>query len=720
MKINKKKTLLTLVLSMFVSVVLCAEHPCLTITKGEVANMRNSLQVDNLFSKSVHKIKGRVDAAMAEPRDVPVPKDAGGGYTHERHKSNAQLMYEAGLMYQLFDDEVYAKYVKDMLVEYAKMYKTLPLHPVEKSSYRGRLFWQGLNECVWLVNAAQAYDCVYDYLSTRDRKMIEEGLFRPMVNFIVEDNKTTFTKIHNHATWAVAGVGMISYVMGDYDMVERCLNGYDKDGESGFLRQIDDLFSPDGYYAEGPYYQRYSLQPFVTFALVVNNNDPQRKIFEYKNGVLVNAVFTLLQLSDEKRRLFYFNDSLTKDWSTTELVWGVDIAYSVSGDKRLLSVAKLQNRVTVSNAGLKVSQDLKDALPFEQTTLNINDGKDGKSGGVAVLRTRPKNGVTVSMKYTSQGMGHGHFDRLSYVLYDRGEEVVFDYGAARFLNIEQKNGGRYLEENDTFAKQTIAHNTLVVDKKSHYNAKLKQASKYSPDLYYFDNTPDVKMISAVEKHAVKGVELQRAIFLLSESVLGEPVVVDLFHAYSDSLHTYDLPLHYKGQLIETNYAYTAKTKAQKPLGKKYGYQYFWVAAKADSLPSTATTTWLNNGRFYSLSMVTDTNSTIYLCRLGANDPNFNLRPEPSIMLRSTGCADATFVSVLEAHGEYNPRQEFTNGSYARVHDVEVLADTDAYTVVRFGYDNKEVTLCYSKRDNNENATHKYENYEWVGAYKLFY
>jgi hypothetical protein len=42
-------------------------------------------------------------------------------------------------------------------------------------------------------------------------------------------------------------------------------------------------------------------------------------------------------------------------------------------------------------------------------------------------------------------------------------EVVQDYGLARFVNIDQKNGGGYLRENTTWAKQSIAHNTLVIN-----------------------------------------------------------------------------------------------------------------------------------------------------------------------------------------------------------------------------------------------------------------
>src|SRR3546814_10351649 len=63
---------------------------------------------------------------------------------------------------------------------------------------------------------------------------------------------------------------------------------------------------------------------------------------------------------------------------------------------------------------------------------------------------------------------HGHFDRLGWLYYDETGAVVTDYGAARFLNVEAKHGGRYLPENDSWASTTIAHNTLVVDEQSHF------------------------------------------------------------------------------------------------------------------------------------------------------------------------------------------------------------------------------------------------------------
>ncbi|MFX5602785.1 heparinase II/III family protein, partial [Acinetobacter baumannii] len=85
-----------------------------------------------------------------------------------------------------------------------------------------------------------------------------------------------------------------------------------------------------------------------------------------------------------------------------------------------------------------------------------------------------------------QGMGHGHFDRLNLIFFDNNVEVLSDYGAVRFLNVETKTGGGYTKENDTWAKATVAHNTLVADKTSHYKGNWEEAEKATPSLIYFD------------------------------------------------------------------------------------------------------------------------------------------------------------------------------------------------------------------------------------------
>lgn len=697
------------------------KHPCLILTDESIKSVKNELKYTGLLSSSINDIKFRIDGKLNDTIDVPIPKDAGGGYTHEQHKRNYTMMYESGILYQIYKDKKYAELVKNTLIKYASMYSKLPLHPVKKSSYRGKLFWQGLNESVWLVYTSQAYDCIYDYLTKDERDYIENGLFKPMVKFLAIDNEKTFTRIHNHGTWSVAAVGMISYVMGDIQMAKNAICGPKGYSKAGFLAQIDELFSPDGYFVEGPYYQRYSLQPFITFALAINNNEPERKIFEYKNGVLVKAVTTLLQMTEDNGDLLYLNDCLEKNWKTTELVWGVDVAYSLTKDKTLLSIAKEQGVVMISKEGAEVSKDINKALPFEHHSINISDGPLGKNGGIGILRTK-NNGSTTSlvMKYTSQGMGHGHFDKLSYTFYDNNNEIVKDYGAARFLNIEPKNGGHYLYENDEYAKQTIAHNTLVVDKKSHYNGSLKIGSKYSPSFYAFSGDGNDKMISAVDTNAYEGVKMHRTMFLLSSDYFEYPVMIDVMKVDSKENHIYDMPVHYNGHLINTNYRYNAFTDSRKVLDDKNGYQYYWIEALADSLSKVSTTTWLCENRFYSLSTITNIGDEIYLNRLGANDPKFNLRHEPCIMYRSNG-KNKTFVSAIEIHGEYNPQLEYTLNPYSNISDIILDYDTDEYTIIKIKTKKgQSLTICLSNKNNDVNAEHHVNGLIWKGTYKIFY
>ena len=121
--------------------------------------------------------------------------------------------------------------------------------------------------------------------------------------------------------------------------------------------------------------------------------------------------------------------------------------------------------------------------PFAFKTLELRDGPHGHSGALVVLRSGPEpDAAAVVFKAASQGLGHGHFDRLGLLYYDNGDEIVADYGAARFLNVEPKFGGRYLPENETWAKQTVAHNTLVVDQSSQFGGDWQRGEELTPTM----------------------------------------------------------------------------------------------------------------------------------------------------------------------------------------------------------------------------------------------
>ncbi|PZP62612.1 MAG: alginate lyase [Pseudoxanthomonas spadix] len=678
-----------------------------------------------LFAREQARASRELDKQLQRGIDVPVPKDPGGGYTHEQHKRNYQAIEAAGTLYRLTGDKRYAAFARDMLLRYAKLYPTLGPHPAGRSEVPGRLFWQTLNDAVWAVHAIAGYDAIRDTLTPADRRTIDDNVFRAMARFMSDESPDNFDKIHNHATWAVAAVGMTGYVLRDPTLVDKALKGTRQDGSAGFLKQIDQLFSPDGYYEEGPYYQRYALAPFILFADAIARNEPQRKIFQYRDGVLLKAVDTLVQTS-YGGYFFPLNDAiLDKGVDTEELVAGIDIAYAQTGDTRLLSVAQQQKRVLLSPEGLAVARALQEnkARPFAFHPTLLRDGGDGRQGAMAILRMNGDDGQALVMKNTSQGMGHGHFDKLNWIFYDNGQRVVTDYGAARFLNVEAKQGGTYLPENKSWAKQTVAHNTLVVDETSQFDGDWKLGEQRPPRQLLFADTADTQVSSARMDGAYDGVSFTRTLALVSHPDLGEPVVIDLLRVHGDKAARYDLPLHYAGHIMQVGFK-AERAVAERPvLGKANGYQHLWVDATSQPAAGERTLEWLLDGRFYTYRFAASAPTRAILAESGANDPDFNLRREPALIQRMDGQKDATFYGVLEPHGEYNGTAEYVRGANSRIDRLERIRGRDADVVVLTLAGGKTLALAVADDGSDATAEHHVSgdgyDYRWRGGWARF-
>lgn len=715
------------------------EHPKLILTAQGVKDIRAQLGSIPIFDKTLEKVKAEVDAEIALGIDVPIPKDYSGGYTHARHKQNWFILQKAGVLFQILDDEKYAEYVKDMLMQYEALYKTLPLHPKTRSYARGKLFWQCLNDSNWLVYVSQAYDCIYNYLSEEERNKLETNLFRPFADHISVDSPQFYQRVHNHSTWGNAAVGMIGLVMDDQELIDRALYGIkgvnldktkkdddggflNKDGKAGFLANIEEPFSPDGYYNEGPYYQRYAGYPFLIFAEGLHNVKPDLKIFEFKNGVLLKSINALLNLSDADGEFFPLNDGQKgMSYQTSALVTAVDISYKYGGENPgLLSIAEEQGNVVLDDSGLAVALGIKNGKtkPYEKKSINLSDGPNGKQGGVGILRNQD---LELVFKYAAQGSSHGHYDKLSYSLYEKGEEIIQDYGLARFVNIEQKGGGNYLKENKTWAKQTIAHNTVTQNETSHFNGKYEIGSKHHSELHYFsDIDENIKVVSAIEKNAYPGTKMLRTMAIIKDKEFEKPYLLDIMKIVSDKANQYDFPYYYFGQILQTNF--NCKTpETLKPLGSKNGYQHLFVEGKAKVQDENTKFSWMNNNKFYSLTTLTNAKDELLLTRIGANDPDFNLRRDPSLLLRRENTKNTTFVSTIESHGSYSPVSESAFNSNSSVKELQLVLDTENYTAVEITDVNDNTKLFITANTNaSKGAKHTLtinnKNYEWSGSY----
>jgi len=718
------------------------EHPNLIMTKSGVQKLRSNLGKVPLFDATVERVKAQVDAEIASGIHTPIPKDFSGGYTHQRHKLNFQVAQKAGNLYQITQDDKYSTYIKDMLFQYEAMYKNLPVHPQERSYARGKLFWQCLNDSNWLLYMSQAYDAIYNTLTVKEREKLENNLFRPFADYISIENPQFYNRVHNHSTWGTAAVGMIALVMDDAELLQRALKGIEDDGlelglkdndggfikvagqRTGFLANLEEPFSPDGYFTEGPYYQRYAMYPYLIFGLAMHNVKPEMKVFEHKDNVLLKAVDALLNLSDADGEFFPLNDGQKgMSYYSPELVTAVDIAYHYGKqDPKLLGIVERQNLVLLNESGLTSAIGVRDgkAKPFVKKSVNFSDGADGKQGGVGILRYGNED-LTLVFKYAAQGLSHGHYDKLSYSLYSKGKEVLQDYGLTRFVNIQQKGGGNYLKENKTWAKQTIAHNTLTQNQTSHFKGSYATGSKYASDLHFYDDSNEkVQVISAKENNAYPGTEMHRTLAMIKHKNFEKPFVLDLMKVKSKTKNQYDFPFYFMGQMIKKNFE-SSSPKSLSQLGKNNGYQHLYVESKGKPLSDTTQFSWLGDGTFYTLTTATHSDDEIMLTRIGANDPDFNLRREAAFMIRRNDTKDTVFASVIEPHGAYSFVSELSQNSNSNIKELQVVYNDDNYTAVSIEDLERDVSIfILSNKNASTSKKHKLKIdgklYQWTGAY----
>jgi hypothetical protein len=299
---------------------------------------------------------------------------------------------------------------------------------------------------------------------------------------------------------------------------------------------------------------------------------------------------------------------------------------------------------------------------------------------------------------------------------------VTDYGAARFLNVESKDGGRYLKENETWAKQTVAHNTLVVNETSNFGGKWKVGDSLAPKQLFWASTPQATVSTAEMVGAYPGVRYRRTLIQLPVDGVESPMIVDLLDVTGDKPATYDLPLHYAGQITAIGFPLQSNTADRPVLGKANGYQHIWVDATGTPTVDNGAVTWINDNRFYTYRMLAPAGASVILGESGANDPRFNLRREPMLIERVTGAANAQFVNLLEPHGNYDAGEEKTTASNSRVKAFTHVRTSDADVITIKLADGRSVTVAIAFSADAaaaHSATVDGRKLDWKGHFARF-
>ena len=677
------------------------------LTEAEVELLRKEVGKPSLMGKSIEANRKELEAFMRLPLDVPGHGEAG-GYEHNRHKQNYTYMNLAGRLFLITQEEKYAQFVKDLLAIYAEKYLTFDFHVQKNTNPTGRLFHQILNEHCWLMFTSLAYSCVASVMTEEERTAVVERIFEPMLDMFTVKYAHDFDRIHNHGIWAVAAVGICGLAIGKPEYLEMSVYGQDRDDTGGFLAQISQLFAPSGYYMEGPYYHRYAIRPTCVFAEVVHRHMPEVDIYNYKDKVIGNTVQAMLATAYPNGEFPALNDA-SRTMSITDM--GVQVAVSVYSkhygmDDNILGMAKIQNAVWMHPCGLELSQaydkaiaDREIGMPF-WPSVELNEGPTGNNGAQGFIRMQDKTGDVsqLVMNYGQHGMGHGNFDTLGITFFNRGQEVLREYGFCRWVNVEPKFGGRYLDENKSYARQTIAHNAVTIDEQCQNGFDVDRADSVHglPHFFKVEGT-EINGMSAFANDHYPNTDMQRSVFMLNLDELEAPLLLDLYRIEGEGEHQYDYSHQYDGQIVRTNFDYQTFGELST-LGDDFGYQHLWKVASG-KVQDTALVSWLQNNTYYtwlgtSSSAKQNGDNEVIFTRTGANDPSFNLRSEPAFILRSKG-ESTLFASVLETHGYFNEEFEQSVNARGQVKDIRVVGYNAVGSIVEITTEKSLITVMIS-------------------------
>lgn len=523
-----------------------------------------------------------------------------------QHGALANGARDLGLAYILTGKREYARRAADILLGYAQRYEKYPLHNVRgEPKGGGHVGPQTLDEATWLIPIVQAFDAVQDTLSEDERRQIVDHLLMPAA-------RTTWSpsmSVHNISCWRNSAYGLVGLALDNEEMVEAAYAG-----RVGFLTQLRQGVIPPGFWYEGSwgyhFYTMHALLPFVEAGLRAGLDvllDEYRAMYEAP-----------LEFVAPDMRLPAFNDSgysglnsmlyaiAYRHWREPRFAWAASLR-PPTGWQALIWGAR---EIGAGNASF-VSR----LYPEAGYAVFRTQGWGERAGAVI-----PPN--YLALDFGPHGGGHGHPDKLNFAWWAYGRLMAPDAGSIAYGN--PMHGGYY--------KQTLAHNTVIIDGKS-------QRPCTGKCLFYAADG-DMGIVGASADEAYPGVELRRIV-----AVSGQRVI-DITIARADRQRRMEWVYHNLGELVGD---IDWEPMEAAPEGQGYSWCKNWRRWRPDG---PFTVRWEAENRSGVVLYHLPEEGEVLLTALGPDQPPTNLVP---LVIEQVHKQQAVWVNVLQAYSGERPK-----------------------------------------------------------------
>ncbi|GAB6010677.1 heparinase II/III domain-containing protein [Viscerimonas tarda] len=416
----------------------------------------------------------------------------------ELNNRNLTYLTASAYLYLATGEAKYAKYIKDMLLDYADKYPAYKVHDkgMTNVDFRNsaKMYAQSLDEAVWFTDACRAYGAIKSTLSKKEIQKLETQLFREAANLLLERPGGG-----NWQVWNNSGLAAVGVALNDDYIIKKAI----EDPQRGYLRMMNNETNRDGWWSENS--PNYHFFPFRAMALTA---DAVRcKGYNLFDEKLENMFLGPIYGIYPDMMLPSHNDG----W------YGVSLLDHV----KLYETGYIRYKNPVFLKTLQACYGIIKRLEPEALLTNTDIKNSGEhfdlnsyilgQTGFGVLRSG-KNSVV--LKYGPSGGGHGHPDKLSITVHNGKSEIVPDLGTSAYGVPD------YLK----WYRKTLSHNTVTVD--------FKDQKPTTGELIYAEPTA----MEVFTTKAYPGVEMRRSVSLNGNTIK------DKFTCTSDSVHTYDYVL----------------------------------------------------------------------------------------------------------------------------------------------------------------------------------
>ena len=474
-----------------------------------------------------------------------------------RHDALAHSASNLGLAALLFGKPEYARKALDILVGYADRYASYPLLDVrgDQSPSAAHISDQTLNESIWLIDIAWAYDLVLGMHvgSEAEHRKVEDKLLRASVETI----KRYRAGKSNWQSWHNAGMMAAAVALRDEKLFNEVLN----DAECGFYFQMKNSVGADGMWHEGSWsYHSYSVSALLKTAEAAR-----------RSGVDLYACPELKKLLEAPLQAVMPNGAtpaLNDGMEGHPGGWHYEVAAARWDDPLFQDVVSRMKRSGLDALIIGVEKPKAHKNVLSSTIL--------PASGLAILRQGlDGSGGTdqfVSLDFGPHGGGHGHLDKLALNYFTRNQTFAPDVGRGWPYN---------LPIHQQYYKSTLSHNTVIVDG--------TPQAQCEGSLESSDFTGDYHVVTARADDCYEGVKMRRTV------AMSDKWLLDVFEVESDAEHTYDWVWHGRGDFSSQLSAVPCDLQAAHP-----SYSYLSNIRKGDGSGDWKATWTLPAGKVRAL------------------------------------------------------------------------------------------------------------------------